>query len=118
MKPFPATLEPAGPRIGAAFRRSTVTSSKRNLAWSRRLTTWLAACKQVIHAAAEVRHYADGDDSPADQCPGTENVIAFAKAANAKLFHISTASVSGEYLVDHPDRCAVFSEDDFDIGQN
>lgn len=79
----------------------------------------LAACvKQVIHAAADVRHYADGDDSLRTNVRGTENVIAFAKAANGKLFHISTASVSGEYLVDHPDRCAVFSEDDFDIGQN
>ena len=74
--------------------------------------------KQVVHAAADVRHYAAGEESLRTNVRGTENVIAFAAAANAKLIHISTASVSGEYLVNAPDRCAVFSEDDFDIGQN
>ena len=79
----------------------------------------LSRCvKQVVHAAADVRHYAAGEESLRTNVRGTENVIAFAAAANAKLIHISTASVSGEYLVNAPDRCAVFSEDDFDIGQN
>ena len=32
-----------------------------------------ACCKQVIHAAADVRHYADGDDSLLD-IPAQQNL--------------------------------------------
>ena len=45
-------------------------------------------------------------------------MIAFAQKAGARLHHISTASVSGEYLLDLPESAAQFDENDLDIGQN
>lgn len=45
-------------------------------------------------------------------------MIAFAQKAKARLHHISTASVSGEYLPDLPESAVQFDEDDLDIGQN
>ena len=49
---------------------------------------------------------------------GTKEMIAFAQKAGARLHHISTASVSGEYLLDLPESAAQFDENDLDIGQN
>ena len=72
----------------------------------------------VVHAAADVRHYA-ADDTPVKiNCAGTAQAIALAERAGAKLIHISTVSLCGEYLPDAPERTRDFSENDFEIGQN
>ena len=46
-----------------------------------------------------------------------KNIIAFAKEANASINHISTTSVSGNYLVKNSLKHD-FTENDFYIGQN
>ncbi len=72
----------------------------------------------VIHAAADVRHYAAEAESLAVNSRGTASVIAFAEKIGAGLAHISTISVAGEFLRDAPQSKAVFTEEDRDIGQN
>lgn len=72
----------------------------------------------VIHCAADVRHYAPGDELAHTNTHGTENVIDFARHANASLIHISTISVAGEYIMDAPGLPVFFSEHDLDMGQN
>lgn len=72
----------------------------------------------VLHAAADVRHYADEAESLAVNSRGAASVIAFTRSINARLAHISTISVAGEFLVAQPERKATFSEADRDIGQN
>ena len=72
----------------------------------------------IWHCAADVRHYVkDRDAIFAANLGGTENIIALAKDAGADLHHMSTASVAGDRLTDS-DATAVFSEGDFNIGQN
>lgn len=72
----------------------------------------------VLHAAADVRHYGDKEASLRTNREGTAHVIAFAEERQAPLYHISTVSVSGEYLLRDPGREMVYTEDDFEIGQN
>lgn len=72
----------------------------------------------VLHAAADVRHYADEAESLAVNSRGAASVIAFTRSINARLAHISTISVAGEFLTAQPERKATFSEADRDIGQN
>ncbi|MDD3193003.1 MAG: amino acid adenylation domain-containing protein [Oscillospiraceae bacterium] len=75
--------------------------------------------QDVYHSAADVRHYAADEDSlMAVNVGGTGQMIAFAQKAGAVLHHISTASVSGEYLPALPASTAQFGEEDLDIGQN
>ncbi len=49
---------------------------------------------------------------------GTETMIALSLQADAVLHYISTASISGDFLKDEPEKQMVFTEDDFYIGQN
>lgn len=78
-----------------------------------------ARVEEVYHSAADVRHYAaEEKELLAVNLGGTKEMIAFAQKAGARLHHISTASVSGEYLLDLPESAAQFDEDDLDIGQN
>ncbi|WP_249317266.1 non-ribosomal peptide synthetase [Gehongia tenuis] len=72
----------------------------------------------VLHAAADVRHYGDKAASLRTNREGTAHVIAFAEERQAPLYHISTVSVSGEHLLRDPGREVVYTEDDFEIGQN
>lgn len=75
--------------------------------------------EEVYHSAADVRHYAaEEKELLAVNLGGTKEMIAFAQKAGARLHHISTASVSGEYLLDLPESAAQFDENDLDIGQN
>ncbi len=78
----------------------------------------LARTGLVVHAAADVRHYASDDEPERTNRTGTANAIALAKKANARLVHISTVSLGGEYLLDSPQTTREFTEQDFDIGQN
>ncbi|MDD6235859.1 MAG: amino acid adenylation domain-containing protein [Clostridiales bacterium] len=72
----------------------------------------------VVHAAADVRHYACDDTPERTNCAGTAQAIALAEKSGAKLIHISTVSLCGEYLPDAPETTRDFSEHDFEIGQN
>ena len=72
---------------------------------------------EVYHSAADVRHYAaDAESFLATNVEGTRNIVEFAKSAGARLHHMSTCSVSGEHLKDGR-KSAVFTEDDYNIGQ-
>lgn len=72
----------------------------------------------VIHAAADVRHYADSDEAVITNREGTRNVLQLAKEAGAKMVYISTVSLGSEFIRNQPELVRDFSEDDFDIGQN
>ena len=73
---------------------------------------------KIYHCAADVRHYADVNESMTINLTGTENVIELALKANAALHHISTTSVAADYVRSEADRNMQFFEMDFDIGQN
>ena len=72
----------------------------------------------VFHAAADVRHYASDVRSLSTNVVGTSNVADLALAAGAPLGHVSTLSICGDHITAAPDRYAIFSETDYDIGQN
>lgn len=72
----------------------------------------------VVHAAADVRHYAPMEELLLTNVEGTKNVLSFAEKGQALFIHISTVSVAGEFLKDAPGLSAVFSERDLDMGQN
>lgn len=72
----------------------------------------------VFHCAADVRHYASDGGSLDTNVAGTVNAADFALAVGVPFNHVSTLSVSGEYLLRDPEQTAVFTEADFDIGQN
>lgn len=72
----------------------------------------------LIHAAADVRHYASDDLGERTNIEGTRNAAALAKRSGAKLIYISTVSIGGDYIRESPESDEVFFEDDFDIGQN
>jgi amino acid adenylation domain-containing protein len=61
----------------------------------------------IYHSAADIRHYASFEQSYSANVKATENIIRFAKAQNAYLAHISTAS-----SVNLP----IITENNFDTG--
>ncbi|MFZ5352311.1 MAG: amino acid adenylation domain-containing protein [Bacillota bacterium] len=71
----------------------------------------------VIHTAALVKHYGEYTDFEAVNVNGTKELIQFAHKYGIRMLHVSTMSVSGIELIDK-DRNAVFTENDFFIGQN
>ena len=72
----------------------------------------------IWHCAADVRHYAaDSESLLQANLGGTKEMIKLARAANAPLYHFSTTSVSGDRLAGRDDP-AVFTEQDFNIGQD
>ncbi len=70
----------------------------------------------VIHCAADVRHYGNYNSSERINITATDNVIRFCLDFNAVLNHISTMTVSGFGLV-NVDYNGVFDEDKFYINQ-
>ena len=74
--------------------------------------------KAIYHTAADVRHFTNGSCSEDVNLIGTENVIQFALKERVPLIHISTASISADYVVNDAQRPAIFTENDFNIGQN
>lgn len=72
----------------------------------------------IYHCAADVRHFAPEKELLHTNVKGTEEIIRFAREANAALMHISTVSVAGEYLIDAPGAKVIYEESDMDIGQN
>lgn len=83
---------------------------------------WKALAEEIdgiYHSAADVRHYAaDAGEFLTTNVTGTETMIGLALQADAMLHYISTASISGDFLVGEPEKTAVFTEADFYIGQN
>lgn len=72
----------------------------------------------IWNCAADVRHYAaDSNNLLNTNLEGTRVLIKLARAANVPLYHMSTTSVGGNRLVGQ-DAPAVFTEHDFDIGQD
>ena len=57
----------------------------------------------IIHCAANVKHYGSYQFSYDINVSGTKNIIALAKEKSARLFHISTSSVSGNSFDNNPD---------------
>ncbi len=72
----------------------------------------------VFHVAANVHHAGDYLELKKTNVEGTQNVIDFAKAANAVLHHTSTVSVHGSATVVQENRTAVFDEFTLNIGQH
>ncbi|HVJ50107.1 amino acid adenylation domain-containing protein [Desulfitobacterium sp.] len=72
----------------------------------------------VIHSGALVKHYGDYREFEKTNVQGTCEVIRFCLKFDKKLNHISTISVSGDFLVDPVKMDTVFSENDFYVGQD
>lgn len=73
----------------------------------------------IYHCAADVRHYVSREEDMMDcNVEGTKTMVALAMAGEIPLFHISTASLSGEYRPGCPVVNRNYREEDFDIGQN
>lgn len=76
------------------------------------------ATSEVYHCAADVRHYvAEEKEYMTINVGGTVNVLKFAEEAGAEFYHMSTCSVSGEHLK-MDDKPCLFTEQDFEIGQD
>lgn len=71
----------------------------------------------IIHSAALVKYFGDYSQIEKVNVMGTQEVIDFAVRYNVKLNHISTVSVTGNYLVDNKND-ASFTENDLFVGQN
>lgn len=72
----------------------------------------------IIHTAAIVKHYGSFEDFDKINIQGTKNVVDFAYAYKKRLIHISSISVSGNYLVHQDSRNIEFSENSLYIGQH
>ena len=95
------------------------TIVKENIGLSNKKLKILADNVQtVIHTAARVKHYGDYDEFHRINTEGTKNIADFALKNNMRLIHISSISVSGNYLVKQDNRNVEFSENNLYIGQN
>lgn len=74
--------------------------------------------KTVIHTAARVKHYGNYEEFNNINVEGTRNVTDFSANNKFRLIHISSISVSGNYLVKQDNRNVEFSENNLYIGQN
>ena len=71
----------------------------------------------VINVASLVKHFGDYNLFYNSNVLSAINIIQFAREANASINHISTTSVSGNFLVKN-DIVYDYTENDFYIGQN
>ena len=72
----------------------------------------------IINTAAIVKHYGDFEDFEKNNIEGTHNVVDFAFEHHFRLIHLSSISVSGNYLVKQDNHNVDFSENDLYIGQH
>ena len=72
----------------------------------------------AIHSAANVKHYGKYANFKKDNVIATQNIIDFCKKTNIQLHHISTMTVSGNYLIKQDSDKNIFDENSFYIGQN
>ncbi|MBE5806082.1 MAG: amino acid adenylation domain-containing protein [Clostridiales bacterium] len=71
----------------------------------------------IINTAATVKHYGNIQDFEKNNILGTKNIAELAFTNNIRLIHLSSISVSGNYLVKQNNRNTDFSENDLYIGQ-
>ncbi|WP_434511418.1 amino acid adenylation domain-containing protein [Desulfitobacterium sp. AusDCA] len=74
--------------------------------------------KTVVHSGALVKHYGNYSEFEKTNVQGTQEVIDFCLKFNKKLNHISTVSISGDFLADQTQAPKIFTEEDFYIGQD
>lgn len=73
----------------------------------------------VIHCAALVKHLGRYDEFKKMNLDGTKNIANFCKKYNIGLNHISTTSVSGDFMpLTRTEDIVDFTEENFFIGQN
>lgn len=72
----------------------------------------------IIHTAAIVKHYGDFEQFKEANIDGTRRIVEFAYNNNKRLIHISSISVSGNYLVKQDNQNTDFTENDLYIGQH
>ncbi len=72
----------------------------------------------IIHTAAIVKHYGDFEQFKIANIDGTRRMVEFAYNNNKRLIHISSISVSGNYLVKQDNKGTEFSENSLYIGQH
>lgn len=75
----------------------------------------------VIHSAAIVKHFGVYDDFEKVNVLGTRETLDFASRFGTAFRHISSTGISGNNYLNYPEageKKAVFTEDDFYIGQN
>lgn len=92
--------------------------SKENLSLA---NSYISILKQnvttFIHTAAIVKHYGNFEQFKNVNIEGTRNVASLAFELQKRLIHISSISVSGNYLVKQDNRNIEFSENNLYIGQ-
>lgn len=71
----------------------------------------------IINTASLVKHFGDYNLFYNSNVVSVKNIIKFAKEAHASINHVSTTSVSGNFLVRN-DITYDYTENDFYIGQN
>lgn len=71
----------------------------------------------IIHTAAIVKHYGNFEQFKNINIEGTRNIAELAFTLQKRLIHISSISVSGNYLVKQDNRNTEFSENNLYIGQ-
>lgn len=71
----------------------------------------------IVHSAAMVKYYGDYTQIEKTNVSGTRTIVDFAKEFDIKLNHISTVSVTGNYLVNNQIGGS-FSEKDLYVGQS
>lgn len=72
----------------------------------------------IINCAANVKHFAAGNELMGANFNGVENLIALAEQTGAKLIQISSLSVCGESVNDSVPAGYLFRETDLNIGQS
>lgn len=72
----------------------------------------------IIHTAAIVKHYGYFEEFKETNVDGTKRVADFAYKNKKRLMHISSISVSGNYLVKQDNQNVDFTENDLYIGQH
>lgn len=72
----------------------------------------------IIHTAAIVKHYGNFEQFKKTNIDGTRHIAEFAYNNHKRLIHISSISVSGNYLVKQNNKNVNFSENDLYIGQH
>lgn len=72
----------------------------------------------IIHTAANVKHYGLYDKFKNINVEGTRSICKFAFVNKKRFMHISSLSVSGNYLVKQDNSKVDFTENDLNIGQH
>lgn len=72
----------------------------------------------IIHSAAIVKHYGNFDEFNRINIEGTRNIANFAYKNKIRFIHISSISVSGNYLLKQQKKNVDFSENTLYIGQH